>query len=311
MNKRVYELDVIKMFLMLFMVFRHLPLYLFNKPLVEFSIEKITLYSLFIPVTVGFISVLGISLGLSNRNRLKVSYKHLREFLKLFLLSLLFGLITYYRLFRRIEIGHFLDYFFLCKRNLGLKPGFYILFPISLLFLYSFIFQFVKKKYRLLFIIMSIIVFILFMDLYSFYYLLCSILFFSLGYFFDLNKIVYAVKKWYLLIISILSYVSVFFLFDNLNIAIELFMMLMLSVFIINISNIFIFLKSIINSITSSILYFYIIHVVILNIIKGRIVLDNWVHVFIGSIALFVSALTISVGYVKIRNIIILRIRYK
>jgi len=289
MNKQHFFLiDFIKFALVFGMMFRHAPLYLYDGQLIEYGLNHITPFSFFIPVTAGFIFVLGYTLNL---NKSSYSLTKVRKSLifgfKLLLISCVMALITFHM--KNIAIS-FPQYYFLYEWNTLYKPGFYILFPISVFYLINAIIKLRTYESQLYFINIGLVITLL-ISLYTHLYFFHYIFFGFLGAFLarlnNFNDLFYKFCNQKLsILVAIFVYLSAFNYFNTATLWIEVLLLLSFCIIMGCISLLIKFnnIQKLISFISSEILMFYLAHVIILNIIGKYLSFSNWYSMSLFSI---------------------------
>jgi hypothetical protein len=301
MKNKFFEIDIFKFILVLTMVFRHAPLYVYNQNVIEYSISSFNIYSIFIPVTSGFIFILGYTLALSyknkkNQNRKAENNKYLKYFILLFSLSLFFALITFFR--DNIEKS-FIEYFFMYIWNTEGKPGFYILLPLSLVYLINYFYY----KYNDINSIVYLFVFCFFVfilkDFYFIHYLLFGVIGYLLGLKIDFNYLQRILTTKFTLVFIIL-YTGIFFIgyTEDINFYIEFYLLITFFLMVIGLSKYIVLINNnlmnqFIKIASRNILPFYIIHVVGLQLIAKYLSFDSLYSVTVFSLIYFILILFI------------------
>jgi len=273
-----FSIDFLKFMLVVGMMFRHAPLYLYDGMLLEYSISEITPFSVFIPITSGFIFVLGYTLALNKQKYTFEKYtKHFTTGVKLLAISVCMGGVSYY--IRGLESPIF-EYYLEYKWDASNKPGYYILLPISVFFIFSSI---IRRFTSLNLTIISIISAIACLVMYSFYelYFLHYITFGFIGLALgsmrgSYNSIErFSAQFW---VVAIGSYILIYLFFSKVNFFTELILLLGFSCLLIFTSKFIRLLKfkRFITFFSSEILLFYLIHVAILNLLSGHLLFSNW-----------------------------------
>jgi len=331
---RYSEINFLKAFLVTGMFFRHFPLYMSNSlRFREYGVDAINPFTASIPVTGGFISVLALSLALSksafSENRIysdnefsgsgrEISskfnrLKYLKRFAPLFIISVLAG---YFSL-RHMDAGTFIRHFFTYQWNTLQKPGFYILFPISLVYLFHHFYVRLNKKQSLIALFAAVPVSIFLHKYYFAHYFLFALLqycivFFSPGFIRNFQSFLSAAfVRASFPVITVVSYVLLIRLFQygpgtinpDINIMQEL---ALYSVFQFMIFSYTPFLEK--NRFTvhaaeymaRRIFVIYIGHVMALSLFKNRLIINHHVLVYVSAIlftVVFVALLYIAEKY--------------
>jgi hypothetical protein len=284
MQTRYFEIDFFKFVLVFSMVFRHTPLYIYNKSIVEYSISNLDIYTLFIPVTSGFVFILGYTLGFSYIQKIKNNIKceHGFRYFKMFLffltLSMFFSVITFFR--NVIELS-FIDYFFTYIWNTAGKPGFYILFPISLIYLVNHLQYILKIKYFIEIVSTLTLITLNFYDLYALHYFLFALIGYIFGLKINFKTLIEKINIFFLML-SLILYMGIYFInyTDDINFFIELYLLLLLFIISIGLSKYMVLhrykrIKYLIIFSSKNILPFYILHVIGLQLISKYINLES------------------------------------
>jgi hypothetical protein len=311
MTKRFFEIDFLKTVLMLGLVFRHAPLYLYSGTVKEYSIDNFDIFTAFIPVTSGFIFILGYTLGLSYvhkiKNNLDVSpnIRHLKMFLFLLSLSVLFASLTYF--INKIDIS-FGSYYIGYIWNTANKPGFYILLPISILFLINYCQYFIKNRHFSGVLIVLCLFLINIVDLYVLHYLAFGLIGYFIGTILDFLKFKSRMSVT-VFAFAIFLYIGPFLVDYNINFnfIVEVYYLLLFVIITIFLGKVSLFQGNIISNLIIStsrnILPFYLIHVIGLNIIHNVVQFDSFIGITAFSILYFIIIVYfISVTKVLFKN---------
>lgn len=298
--KKYFEIDFLKFILMLGMVFRHAPLLVYDGMLSEYSIKSLNFYSFFIPVTSGFIFILGFTLAcsfISNPNKINTK-SYLNMFLFLLFSALTLGFISF--LIKKPDTLNFLYFYFFYQWNQTLKPSFYILFPISFLYLINFFAYKAQVKFNIFLLLGAMLLFsILFQKYYICHYLIFGLLGYILGMITSFEKIMKISKAYWLLFF--LLYLSLFFFEykDNINLTLEMIMLWLFLMFLIHLGSLVERHKvttQFITSASKNIFMFYILHVVVLRVIKTFFSISSFWILFIFSVLYFIASLATVFG---------------
>jgi len=300
-EKKVYfEIDFLKFMFVIGMIYRHVTLYLYPlRNVGEYSIAKLNIFSFFLPITGAFIFILGLGLSLSKPKINTIEIKYIKTFIKIFSFVLLISLLTYTKRVGWDSSVTFIEYFLFTKWNYTveyIKPGFYILLPISLLYLYNYFFK-NNVQYIGYLLLLSIFIFFIFNNYYIAHYLLFGLIGYSVGYYLNIDNIFIFLKRYYIPLWSLIIYVSIYYVNLDVNIYLEMIMLFLFILFLL-----FPFIKEnfLVSFVSKNIFLFYILHIFILFLIKPYITLDSYYNVFFFGIYLFILTFFIIFIYYKV-----------
>jgi len=294
-NKKYFSIDFVKFMLVAGLMFRHAPLFLYSGSISEYIVSDINPFTVFLPVTSGFIFILGYSLGVSKSVYNRVKFKsHINIGLKLFTISIIMAIASYF--LREIDIS-FVEFYFQYQWDTPNKPGYYILLQIACFYIIT---AFIRAysgdnlKNNMLVLLLIVLILRLITDLYFFHYLFFGFLGFSLS---QVPFFYKGIEKFngILFTFTLLFYFILLKFIGQVNIFTEMFLLILFvyifasAASLINVA----FLKKIITYLSSEILFFYLIHIVLLNLLGRYIQLDGWGAITVFCLCAIVSMIPI------------------